>query len=43
MQAGATLIAGGIACAMLVAHLVSAQQRSPDADWPTYNRDLAGT
>src|SRR5690349_5708581 len=27
----------------LVAHVVSAQQRSPDADWPTYNRDLAGT
>ena len=27
----------------LVVHLVSAQQRNPDADWPTYNRDLAGT
>src|SRR5262245_61749650 len=27
----------------LVAHLVSAQQRNPDNDWSSYNRDLAGT
>ena len=39
------LISGGIIAA-LVAHAGSAQQgagRSPDWDWPTYNRDLAGT
>ena len=43
MQIGATLLVGGVACAVLVVHFVSAQQRPADADWPTYNRDLAGT
>jgi glucose dehydrogenase len=29
---------------VFVAHFVSAQQpRNPDWEWPTYNRDLAGT
>src|SRR3954469_18161756 len=41
-------MAGGIVCALLgsvVAHAVNAQgsKRDPAADWPTYNRDLAGT
>jgi quinoprotein glucose dehydrogenase len=44
------LIAGGIVCMVLgafVAHVESARQqdgrRNPAWDWPTYNRDLAGT
>ncbi|HEY7187916.1 MAG TPA: PQQ-binding-like beta-propeller repeat protein, partial [Vicinamibacterales bacterium] len=37
---------GALLCVLagaLVAHIVIAQQRNPEADWPTYNRDLAGT
>ncbi|HEY6506926.1 MAG TPA: PQQ-binding-like beta-propeller repeat protein [Vicinamibacterales bacterium] len=49
MRRGA--IVGGFACAMLVAcvaHVVGAQARRAEprdtsGDWPTYNRDLAGT
>src|SRR5688572_1844965 len=36
----------GVLLGALVVHLANAQPgapRSPDADWPTYNRDLAGT
>src|SRR5688500_18974878 len=43
MRVGTKLIVSGIACAVLVVHFVSAQRRNPDADWPSYNRDLAGT
>src|SRR3977135_3185801 len=36
----------GVIVGMLVAHVSTAQRstgRNPDWDWPTYNRDLAGT
>ena len=37
----------GVILGAFVAHIVSAQKqdgaRNPDWDWPTYNRDLAGT
>src|SRR5436190_21906942 len=36
----------GVIIGALVAHVSSAQKdagRNPDWDWPTYNRDLAGT
>jgi len=42
------VLTGGIACALLgafVVHGIDAQgnKHDPAADWPTYNRDLAGT
>lgn len=48
MRNQSRVLAGGIFCALLggfLAHAVNAQgtKRDPAADWPTYNRDLAGT
>src|SRR5688500_16119297 len=53
MRIGRGVILGGIVCVLLgavVGRVVSAQARRAEArvasesgDWPTYNRDLAGT
>ena len=42
-RAAAVLAALGIASVWMVASAAQETGRSPGADWPTYNRDLAGT